>query len=65
MAEALMGFNEDWVIDVDAVRCDYTKPIGAGGFAQVGVRSSAYAGPAMIACLLAYTVGAPSPTVCP
>ena len=51
MAEALMGFNEDWVIDVDAVRCDYTKPIGAGGFAQVGVGFSAYAGHAMLACL--------------
>jgi hypothetical protein len=38
MAEALLGFNEDWVINVDAVRCDYTKPIGAGGFAQVRIR---------------------------
>ena len=36
MSDTLLGVDMTSVIEASEVRCDYTKPIGSGGFAQVG-----------------------------
>ena len=37
MDEIIAGIDKRWVIDSNEIRAKYTKPIGAGGFAQVMV----------------------------